>query len=671
MTSERTTFTWITDPCVVNFFRSPCVSAATVWQPWHRPHPTTSGSVHNSACANASDAIDRPEPGGPVNNHECVMAPFRSAAARAPGSSPARDIARAARAAASNVDRTPAASVTRSKTLVCSMRTTIAGAVDRTVAKQGTRTDATPPAHPPAATQCPPRGDKVDGMQRLWRNLRWLRSTPWPAYAAAVFLCNLIGAVGVGLFLGVLLPLEGLSGFTELPGPAFIGLLVYLTAAVVAGIGTTWLLFKPVLRWQRHPDLHDPRRVRYLIMRIPVYQAILGGIIWGTGVLLFGIVALVHSPRLGLVVVITSVFGGAIVALMTYLMAERLVRPVAAEALARRAPDSSLEPPIGQRLLQTWLLTSGLPVVAILLVFLAQRLGYFTDNLGDILPAILALAVLALVTGYVGTTLATMSIVDPIRDLTGAVNRVRRGDIDTRVPIYDGSEMGVLQAGFNEMMRGLQERQRVRDLFGRYVGSEVARKALEEKPTLGGEDRLVAVLFVDVIGSTTFAVQNSPEVVVRELNAFFEHVVDCVHRNKGIINKFQGDAALAVFGAPLPLDDTAGHALTAARELRQELRDLKLSAGIGVAAGRVVAGHIGAHDRFEYTVIGDAVNQAARLTELAKDTPGQVLATASTVRLANEDEQARWTSLKSVELRGRTHMTQLARPIRATLADRS
>lgn len=74
--------------------------------------------------------------------------------------------------------------------------------------------------------------------------------------------------------------------------------------------------------------------------------------------------------------------------------------------------------------------------------------------------------------------------------------------------------------------------------------------------------------------------------------------------------------------APLPLDDTAGHALAAARELRQELRDLKLDAGIGVSAGRVIAGHIGAYDRFEYTVIGDAVNQAARLTELAKDTPG-------------------------------------------------
>lgn len=98
---------------------------------------------------------------------------------------------------------------------------------------------------------------------------------------------------------------------------------------------------------------------------------------------------------------------------------------------------------------------------------------------------------------------------------------------------------------------------------------------------------------------------------------------------------------------------------------------MELQAGIGVAAGHVVAGHIGGHDRFEYTVIGDAVNQAARLTDLAKDTPGRVLTSAATLRGANEAEQARWTVLKSVELRGRREMTQLARPIRPTMADRS
>lgn len=511
----------------------------------------------------------------------------------------------------------------------------------------------------------------VEDMQWLWRNVKWLSGTMWPAYAASVFLCNLFGAFIVGLFLGALLPLNQEHRWALLPDFAIWGLGLYLVVAIIAGIGTTWLLFKPLLYWQRHPERHDPRRVRYLVMRVPIYQSFLGLVIWAVGVLLFTIGAFAYSADLGLMVLIASSLGGAMVALLTYLIAERLVRPVAVEALARRAPDSALEPPIGLRLRQTWVLTSGVPVLAILLVLLGQREGFFTDDASDLLPTINALAVLALVTGYLGTMLASMSIVDPIRDLIGAINKVRHGEVSTRVPIYDGSEMGVLQAGFNEMMRGLQERQRVRDLFGRYVGSEVARKALEEKPTLGGEDRLVAVLFVDVIGSTNFAEENPPEVVVRELNAFFERVVDCVHRNKGIINKFQGDAALAVFGAPLPLDDTAGHALAAARELREELLELRLTAGIGVAAGHVVAGHIGARDRFEYTVIGDAVNQAARITELAKDTPGRVLATAATVRLANEDEQARWTTLKSVELRGRTHMTQLARPVRPTLADES
>ena len=188
---------------------------------------------------------------------------------------------------------------------------------------------------------------------------------------------------------------------------------------------------------------------------------------------------------------------------------------------------------------------------------------------------------------------------------------------------------------------------------------------------MGGEDREVAVLFVDVIGSTTFAVTHTPEEVVDELNQFFERVVECVHRNRGIINKFQGDAALAVFGAPLQLTDANSLALQAARELREELKGLALHAGIGVAAGHVVAGHIGGSDRFEYTVIGDAVNQAARLTELAKDTPGQILTNAATLRGANEVEQSRWTFLKSIELRGRGEMTQLARPVRATLADRS
>ena len=306
-----------------------------------------------------------------------------------------------------------------------------------------------------------------------------------------------------------------------------------------------------------------------------------------------------------------------------------------------------------------------------LLLAVAQRVGYFRDTPGEMTAAIVALIAAGIFTGFVGTSFATVIVVDPIKELQVAINRVRRGEGDTQVDIYDGSEIGVLQAGFNEMMRGLQDRQRVRDVFAKYVGAEVAQKALEERPQLGGEERRVAVLFIDVVGSTTYTVQHTPEEVVEALNEFFEVVVEVVHRNKGVINKFQGDAALAVFGAPVSLHDAASHALQAAREIQRGLEGFELKAGIGVASGHVVAGHIGGKDRFEYTVIGDAVNGAARLTDLAKDTPGMVLTNAATLRAANEVEQQRWTLMKSVELRGRNKMTQLARPVRSTMADRS
>lgn len=508
-------------------------------------------------------------------------------------------------------------------------------------------------------------------MERLWHGLKWLWGTSWPLYAATVLGTNVVGALAIMLFVRYFIPVPDVDQLTlQHMGLGFVGL-GYAIFAVLVGVVATLLLFRPVLEWQLKPDGHDPNMVRNLVLRLPVLQTLIVVAVWLIGIAILTIAALQISGQLAAVICVATLLACFVVAVLTYLQAERLVRPIAASALARRFEDSTLEPPIKLRLYMTWFTTSGVPLLGVLLLFIAQALGFFTQTAGELIPAVIALTATALVTGAMGTAFAIMSVVDPIKELQDAINRVRRGEANTQVDIYDGSEIGVLQAGFNEMMRGLNERQRVRDIFGRYVGSEVAQKALDEKPELGGEDRRVAVLFIDVIGSTTFAVHHTPEQVVAELNRFFEIVVGVVHRNKGVINKFQGDAALAVFGAPVSLHDAASHALQAARELRQELAGSQLHAGVGVAAGHVVAGHIGGSDRFEYTVIGDAVNAAARLTELAKDTPGRVLTNAATLRSANEVEQQRWTLMKSVELRGRNKMTQLARPVRSTLADRS
>ncbi|WP_342015259.1 adenylate/guanylate cyclase domain-containing protein [Corynebacterium bovis] len=507
-------------------------------------------------------------------------------------------------------------------------------------------------------------------MKQFVRYLAWVWGTSWPLYAATVLFINVLGSVAVASFLRFLVPLAGAREITRLDTTTAALYGAYFFIAVVAGVTVTLHFFAPVLRWQRSPGTYDPNMVRALVLRIPALQTILGAVLWGVGVILFTAVAAHHSTRWGIAVGVAATLTGAMVCLLTYLVAERLVRPVAAKALTRGVPDHSKISPLSLQLMGSWILTSAVPVLGILLLVAAQVSGMFTTDAREILPGVVALSLTAILTGFSGTRLVTMNVVDPIRELQTAMNRVRRGGTDTTVRIYDSSEIGVLQAGFNEMMRGLRDREQVRELFGRYVGDEVARRALEEKPELGGENRAVAVLFVDVIGSTGFAVSREPAHVVHALNEFFDRVVDVVHRNRGMINKFEGDAALAVFGAPVPLDDIAGHALAAARELHRDLGGLELEAGIGVAAGNVVAGHIGAKDRFEFTVIGDAVNQAARLTDLAKKTPGHVLTSAATVRQANEAEQARWTMMKSVELRGRREMTQLARPVRPTLADR-
>lgn len=277
------------------------------------------------------------------------------------------------------------------------------------------------------------------------------------------------------MFLKYLVPLPEFDQFTDeasyLPELG-IG---YLILAVIFGGAVTFLLFRPVLDWQRHPDTHDPNMVRNLVMRIPIYQAALCSVVWALGIVVLAIAAGQTSPRLALAIAVASTLSGAVIVVLTYLEAQRLVRPVAATALARRFEDSTLEPPITSRLRLTWALTSAVPIIGILLMVMGHHLGMFTDNVSDIMPAVIALAMAALITGFLGTTLSIMSVVDPILELQGAINRVRRGDSGVQVDIYDGSEIGVLQAGFNEMMRGLKERQRVRDIFGRYVGVEVAR----------------------------------------------------------------------------------------------------------------------------------------------------------------------------------------------------
>jgi adenylate cyclase len=268
----------------------------------------------------------------------------------------------------------------------------------------------------------------------------------------------------------------------------------------------------------------------------------------------------------------------------------------------------------------------------------------------------------ALIIGLLGMKAVAHAISRPVRDLRRALDDVGEGRTDIEVEVNDASEIGRLQAGFNQMVEGLRERERLRDLFGKHVGNDVAREALERGVSLGGQQKTVAALFVDVVGSTALAGRERPERVVELLNGFFQLVVETTAKHGGFVNKFEGDGAVCVFGAPVELDGFAGAALAAARELRTRLDESSpVDAAIGVSCGVAVAGNVGAEERYEYTVIGDPVNEASRLCELAKNHSGRILASSSIVEQAGA-EARHWVIDGEVKLRGRVEPTRLAFP---------
>jgi adenylate cyclase len=477
----------------------------------------------------------------------------------------------------------------------------------------------------------------------------------------AIIAANSLGAIVVLVFMGYVVPTSVGNDQQQLR-LNLLAFAVFLPAAVAFGIRRGIRLSAPARAWilaERAPD----QRERAVTLRQPLRLSAVCGTLWAAGAITFGALNLPRSPSLGAQVGFTALLGGLATCSLVYLLVERIMRPLTARALASEGPAQPALPGIATRMLLAWACGTGLAVLGSGLVAVAFLLG--APSSPDRLAAtMLFLSLTALVGGLATAIGAARSVADPVNAVRQALAEVEAGNLAFDVPVYDASEVGLLQAGFNRTIAGLRERERIRDLFGRHVGEDVARSALVRGVELGGETRNVAVLFVDVVGSTGFAATRHPSVVVDALNEFFARVSSVVSVHGGWVNKFEGDAALCVFGAPTPHADAAAAALASALELDDRLRAEvpDMAAAIGVSAGQVVAGNVGAAERYEYTVIGDPVNEAARLTELAKGTEPRVLASETVVRAAADDEARRWHLGDEVILRGRHSRTRLAAP---------
>ncbi len=504
-------------------------------------------------------------------------------------------------------------------------------------------------------TRRPRRARRRSGASLVYRSRAIL--------TVALALANLGGAVIVFAFSVWLLPTSSIANGGDLVRWNAIAAVTY--AVVATQVGAVWgrISLRAYEQWlieDRAPTPVEVDRTLSAPRRLMIIQ----GTLWGVAAVGFTVINGILEPALIARVAMTVIGGGLTTVTLTFLLAERITRPVVTRALEYDPEPSRHAAGVTSRMLLSWTMGTAVPIMGVL----AAGIGFLITGEGSRTQLAVAMVMLggtALVVGFVITLLGARSVARPVRSVRRAMARVAEGDLDVTVTVDSSTEVGRLQSGFNRMAAGLREREALRDLFGQHVGTGVARTALERGIDLRGETRQATVLFVDVVGSTGLAERLPPREVLSLLNRLFAVVVDVVDDHHGWINKFIGDAAMAVFGTPERIEDHPGAALAAARSVAVALaREVpELDFGVGVSTGTVTAGHVGAPRRYEYSVIGDMVNVAARLTDVAKNTPRRVLADQAAVDAAGPGEAAHWRIDEPRKVRGRRDPVPVAAPV--------
>lgn len=298
------------------------------------------------------------------------------------------------------------------------------------------------------------------------------------------------------------------------------------------------------------------------------------------------------------------------------------------------------------------------------------------------------LFIFVLMTGIIGlgigTSLYTSNIFSrPIRLLVEGTKVLGQGNFQHRLPplsVGQGrDELTDLGVAFNDMAEGLRKKELLQDSFGRYVSPEIAEMIFQSAagPWLEATRNEVTILFVDIRGYTHYAEHTAPAVVIEMLNQFFGLATEAIIRNGGFINKFLGDALMAIFGAPALQPDQAYRAALAALDIQSSIQELNkklqgegkdpVVVGIGINRGDVVAGTVGSAARMEYTVVGDAVNVASRLTSAAKG--GDILISKAALQPAAD--RLRVEPLPPLQVKGKAEALEVYSLVGKTGPERS
>jgi len=272
--------------------------------------------------------------------------------------------------------------------------------------------------------------------------------------------------------------------------------------------------------------------------------------------------------------------------------------------------------------------------------------------------------------------LVAAGISKPIDRLRQATKEVEKENFSHRVTVAGSDEFAALGNAFNNMMRGLQEKQAIRETLDKSVSREVAAHLLDKGSILGGESLESSVLFADIRGFTELSERLTETQLIELLNDYFSKMNRCILSRDGVIDKFIGDAIMAIFGAPIKTTSHAVCALNAAMDMIAALDDFnrdagerygcQLRIGVGINTGRVVAGLVGSSDRMNYTVLGDQVNIASRIEGLSKYYGASLLITEATLQgLPDKEKEQQWIFryLDRVQVKGRSTGLAIYEPL--------
>jgi adenylate cyclase len=495
-------------------------------------------------------------------------------------------------------------------------------------------------------------------MDRIWQ---WVWDRYGPRYSWAISVVISVASAPIYLLpLALIVGFERSNHYVEVAALTIVTLPVVAWVAVLPGVGQA----RVVERWAAggHIDSASALAAPHTWNRGALVRTVAVSTVWGAAnSAVVGAIVGAPGSRLVQYSILGGAFLGSVPLIGLHSLVESSMRPARVAIAGDRAIGDSL--PRSRPSFATW---SNMSILAVAFVYAVAgaMLATVFDRVRET-PVLAALIGVALTLTYgvpITVGVAFAPSLRPVRDLAEGTERVAAGDYSRRLPVVQDDDLGALSASFNRMQAGLAERQRLQLAFGTYVDPALAARLLEQGDDIFiGERREVSVMFVDIRDFTPFAEANTAEDTVARLNALFDIVVPAVVDAGGHVNKFLGDGALAVFGAP---NDLAGHsdaavsaAVTIHRLVTQRFGD-ELRIGTGINTGMVIAGTIGGAGKLEFTLIGDTVNVAARVEQLTKTTGDAILLTGQCVD-ALAARPSGLTDRGSHALKGKSTVVQL------------